>query len=198
LFGALVRQGKTVFVDLMSFAPYPDQWALLESVNMAKELELDKIIEINGLSAAPTLTDLGHNPPKNSSWHGLPICARKMLRDGVSQFQRSSCFRLAVHLKKLGLPFDMAVAALKTWALKNRLVNGKGIIRDAEIISQTSYAYNHPYAGYACGDAAIKPFCEPSCPVKQLREERKILARENVSEGLPAGKGDGINPSPGN
>jgi hypothetical protein len=176
LFGALVSQGKTVFVDLMSFAPYPDQWDLLESVNKLKESDLDSIIEMNDLSAAPTPKDLSHNHAKNNSWHGLPTCARKMLRDGVSQFQRSSCFRLAVHLKRLGLPFDMAVAALKTWALKNRPLNGKGIIRDSEIISQASYAYNHPYAGYACGDAAIKPFCEPSCPVKQWRKSNETIS----------------------
>jgi len=66
----------------------------------------------------------------------------------------------------------MAVAALKTWALKNRPVNGRGIIRDSEIISQTSYAYNHPYSGYACHDAAIRPFCEPSCPVNQWKKSK--------------------------
>jgi hypothetical protein len=169
LFGALVSQGKTVFVDLMSFTPYPDQWAVLESVHKLNESSLDNIIELNDLSSAPTCKELRSNSENGNSWYGLPICARKMFQDGVSQFQRSSCFRLAVHLKKLGLPFDMAVAALKTWALKNRPVDGRGIIRDSEIISQTSYAYNHPYSGYACHDAAIKPFCEPSCPVHQWR-----------------------------
>jgi hypothetical protein len=186
LFGTLVRQGKTVFVDLMSFIPYPDQWDFLESVKKVKESDLDNIIELNDLSAAPTSTEQCHNPTKNNSWTALPICARKMLQDGVSQFQRSSCFRLAVHLKRLGLPFDMAVAALKTWALKNRPENGRGIIRDSEIISQTSCAYNHPYAGYACDDAAINPFCEPTCPVSKWRKERETLAREGVSGGSPA------------
>jgi hypothetical protein len=194
LFGTLVRQGKTVFVDLMSFNPYPDQWDFLESVNKLKESDLDTIIEMNDLSAAPKPTNLGHNVPKNNSWHPLPICARKMLQDGVSQFQRSSCFRLAVHLKRLGLPFDMAVAALKAWALKNRPTNGWKIIRDSEIISQASYAYNHTYAGYACNDPAIKPFCEPSCPVKKWKEERAKLDRERISEALPAGKGDAMEP----
>jgi hypothetical protein len=173
LFGTLVKEEKTVFVDLMSFTPYPDQWAFLESVNKVKELDLDNIIDMNNLSVAPTPTELCHNPTKNSSGPALPICARKMLQDGVSQFQRSSCFRLAVHLKRLGLPFDMAVAALKTWALKNRPANGRKIIRDSEIISQASCAYNHTYAGYACDDAAIKPFCEPSCPVNEWRRSKE-------------------------
>ncbi len=150
-----------------------------------KESDLDTIIETNDLSAAPMPTELGHIDAKNNSWHALPICARKMLQDGVSQFQRSSCFRLAIHLKRLGLPFDMAVAALKTWALKNKPVNGKGIIQDSEIISQASYAYNHRYAGYACDDSAIKPFCEPSCPVNQWRASR--LAHSPI-ESLPKGR----------
>jgi hypothetical protein len=70
----------------------------------------------------------------------------------------------------------VAVAALKTWALKNKPANGNGIIRDSEIISQTSYAYNKSYAGYGCDSEAIKPFCEPSCPVKQWRESKAIAS----------------------
>jgi len=175
LFGALVKQKKTVFIDLRSFAPYPDQWSLLESVERTNESALEEIIESNDLSsAAPPMVSCTNSQNSNGRY-GLPICARKMLRDGVSQFQRSSCFRLAIHLKRLGLPCDMAISALKTWALKNRPINGRGIIRDSEIISQTSYAYNHPYSGYACQDAAIKPFCEPSCPVKLGRESNRTI-----------------------
>ena len=161
---------------LLSFAPYPDQWALLESVNRLNESVLDSIIEINNLSHVPTPKNLNPNSENGSSRHGLPICARKILRDGVSQYQRNSCFRLAVHLKRLGLPYDMAVAALKTWALKNKPTNGKKIIRDWEIVSQTSDAYNKPYAGYGCGSEAMEPFCEPSCPVKQGRKSNVTVS----------------------
>jgi len=180
LFGSLVRQGKTVFVDTTSFTPYPDQWALLESVHKLSESVLDNIIELNDLSSAPMHGDLHHNSEDGNSRHGLPICVRKMLRDGVSQYQRISCFRLAVHLKRLGLPYDMAVAALKTWALKNRPTNGKGAIRDSEIVSQTSDAYNKPYAAYGCDSEAVKPFCEPSCPVKQWRERNVTMSSGKV------------------
>ena len=170
LFGALVSQGKTVFLDLMSFTPYPDQWDVLESVQRVRESDLDNIIEMNDLSSEPTYKSLGQTAENSHSGHGLPICVQKMLRDGVFQYQRISCFRLAVHLKRLGLPYDVAVAALKTWALKNRPQKGKGVIRDSEIVSQTSYAYDKSYFGYGCNDAALKPFCEPSCPVKQWRK----------------------------
>lgn len=174
LFGALVSQGKTVFVDLMSFVPYPDQWALLESVDRLSESVLDNIIEMNDLSSQPTDKVLSRNSQNDNIRHSLPVCAQKMLRDGVSQYQRISCFRLAVHLKRLGLPFDMAVATLKTWALKNKPSNGKGIIQDSEILSQTRDAYNKPYSGYGCNSEAINPFCEPSCPVNQWRKKNRF------------------------
>jgi hypothetical protein len=180
LFGPLVPQEKTVFVDSVSFVPYPDQWALLESVHKLSESVLDNIIELNDLSSTQTHRDLNHNSEDGNARHSLPICAKKMLRDGVSQYQRISCFRLAVHLKRLGLPYDVAVAALQTWALKNRPTNGKGIIQDSEIVSQTSNAFNKPYAGYGCDSEAIKLFCEPSCPVNQWRESNVTISSGKV------------------
>jgi len=170
LFGPLVRQGKTVFVDTASFAPYSNQWDLLESVHRLDESVLDNIIEVNHLSSAPTPRDLTRNPENGNSRHSLPICAQKILTNGITQYQRVSCFRLAVHFKRLGLPFDIAVAALKTWALKNKPLKNKRIIPDSEILSQASYAYSKSYVGYGCDSEAVKPFCEPSCPVKQWRE----------------------------
>jgi hypothetical protein len=175
LFGSLVRQGKTVFVDTTSFTPYPDQWALLESVHRLDESVLDNIIELNNLSSTPTYRDLTRTSENGNSRYSLPICARKMLTDGVFQYQRVSCFRLAVNLKRIGLPFDIAVAVLKTWALKNRPMNHKRIIPDPEIVSQASYAYNKSYIGYGCDSEAVKPFCESSCPVKQWRESNVTM-----------------------
>ncbi len=179
LFGPLVTQGKTVFIELMSFSPYPDQWDVLESVQRVRESDLDNIININNLSAEPTYKNLGQPTQKVNSRHGLPICIQKIFTGGVSQNQRNSCFWLAVHLKRLGFPFDMAVAALKTWALKNKPTDGKGIIREEEIVSQTSCAYKKTYAGYGCNEAALKPFCEPSCPVKQWKDRNVTFASGN-------------------
>jgi hypothetical protein len=65
--------------------------------------------------------------------------------------------------------------------------NSKGIIRDSEIISQTSYAYSKSYAGYGCDSEAMKPFCEPSCPVRQWRESKAIAsvkAEEHKEKGI--------------
>ena len=142
LFGGAPK-GKTVFLAPPSFHPYPNQWDFLESAKRHTESTLDEIIELNELSPAPQ-----HQSPSPNQGNGgrgtsfsLPPCARKMLSDGVSQFQRVGCFRLAVHFKRLGLPHDVAVAALKTWAMKNKPANEKGIIKESEILSQVSYAY---------------------------------------------------------
>jgi hypothetical protein len=174
LFGPLVPQGKSVFLDLQSFIPHPDQWTLLESVHRLSEKDLDDIIEMNSLSIAVPNKHPKPNSENVNTRCSLPVCARKMLRDGVSQYQRVSCFRLAVHLKRLGLPYDVAVAALKTWALKNRPRNGKRVIPDSEIVSRTSYVYAKNYVGYGCDSEAIKPFCEPSCPWKQWIEQNSV------------------------
>ncbi len=171
LFGTLVPQGKTVFIDLMSFSPCPDQWTLLESVHRLSEKDLDEIIVLNGLSPALLKRDPTFKSKNGNPRYILPVCARKMLKDGVSRMQRVSCFRLAIHLRRLGLPYDMAVAALKTWALKNKPTDGKGIIRDSEIISQTRDAFNSSHTGYGCGTEAVGPFCDPSCHIKQWRDK---------------------------
>jgi hypothetical protein len=163
-----VPRGKTVFLDPYTLKPYTDQWTFLESVKCVDEHLLDNIIEINDLSAVPakpkvTKRDLMNN---DTNKFGLPICAQKMLQEGVSQFQRVSCFRLAVHLKKLGLPFDITTAALETWAGKNRPNNGKKIISQREIIEQTKYVFNNNYSGYGCNSEAVSSFCNSNCPVR--------------------------------
>jgi hypothetical protein len=169
LFGGLVPLGKTVFVDPHTFDPYPDQWAFLQTVERIKEQVLDQIIELNDIPQNKSLL-----LPQNSTHtaerlnrFNLPICAQKMLQNGVSRYQRVSCFRLAVHLKRLGLPFDLTVSALNTWSQKNRPINGKGIITQHEIIEQTKCAFNKEYRGYGCDSEAVKPFCRPNCPLNK-------------------------------
>jgi len=166
LFKPLVKKGKTLFVAPETFKPYPNQWGFLESVKKHTESVLDDIIEANDLSVKSV-----NEPVKNKTQtkglnsYSLPPCARIILQDGVLKNQRCICFRLAVHLKRLGLPYDVAVAALKVWALKNRPKDGKQVITKREIIEQTSYVFNKDYRGYGCNSEAMIPFCQPDCPV---------------------------------
>jgi hypothetical protein len=175
LFGGLVPREKTVFIEPYTLKPYPDQWAFLESIKRVEERVLDEIIELNGLS-------ITHKQPHQSSYNSdkgylnrfsLPPCAQKMFRDGVTHFQRVSCFRLAVHLKRLGLPYDVAIAGLKIWAQKNRPSDGKQVLTEREIIEQTSYAFNKAYRGYGCNSEAVAPFCHPDCPVYRQGAQKK-------------------------
>ena len=177
LFAAHVPEGKTVFVDPANFTPYPNQWDLLRSIKRHDESVLDEIIEINDLSDAPQHQPLGQRQKDvTQDKFGLPPCVRKMLSEGVTEFQRVGCFRLAIQLGRIGLPYDMAVAVLKTWALKNKPSNGKGVIREQEILDQTSYAYKNNYPGYGCESPAIQPFCETSCPVRKWKENNKRIS----------------------
>ena len=178
LFGGLVPRGKTVFIEPYTFKPYPDQWAFLESVGRVEEQALDEIIELNDLSGmqvnSKPISHGSDNGPTNR--FGLPVCAQKMLRDGVTHFQRSSCYRLAVHLKRIGLPYDVAIAALKVWAQKNNPREGKQIITEREIVEQTSYVFNKDYRSYGCNSEAVAPFCHKDCPVYGRKKQNNPMS----------------------
>ena len=171
LFGGLVPQGRTVFVDIdASLCPYPNQWEFLDSVESVSETILDEIIEINDIP-------VGRRPiSKEQTSLGvfkspvmLPPCARRMLEEGVTGNQRVACFRLAVHFRKVGLPYDLAVAALSEWSRKNRPVDGKRIITHCEIKAQVASAFLKEYRGCGCAEPAVQPFCDPSCPISPRR-----------------------------
>ena len=171
LFGALVPKGRTIFVDPVEpTKPYPDQWELLQKVQRVPEPRLDAIIESCKLleqdhadkrpeSNNRTASD------KNTSPFGLPPCARRMLADGVSSYQRVSCFRLAVHLKRNGMPYDLALIVLKAWAQKNQPAEGKRIITEREIEYQTKCAFENTYRSFGCEDPAIAAHCDENCPL---------------------------------
>ena len=177
LFGVLVPEGRTVFVDPdQNFIPYSNQWDFLESIRRVSESQLDEILEINGQSQSEdeVYRKIGTN--KNSfdqNTFGLPPCARNMLKTGVVEYQRVACFRLALHLKKAGIPQDVAVVALEAWANKNRPRNGKRILTISEITQQTEYAYAREYRGCGCEEPAVKPYCHPhACPLRAPRPNR--------------------------
>lgn len=177
LFGALVPQGKTVFVDPdNSFEPYPDQWSVLRHIQRIPEQHLDEMIEVNQL-IIPNPDSKTH-PAKGSNTinTGLALlpCARSMLEQGVAEYQRVACFRLAIHLKKIGFPQDIAVSILKTWSKKNRPIHGKQPIAETEIIEQTNAAYQNSYHSYGCEEPAMRSFCVESCPVyKRIPTQRR-------------------------
>ena len=183
LFGPLVANGRTAFLDMAECAtPYPDQWEFLENTQRVPEQKLDEIITSCRLDSA---AQPGERPPTNtdtsiqleSSPFGLPPCAQRMLTEGVTLNQRVACFRLAVNLKRAGLPYDLALTTLSAWAEKNKPINGKQIITELEIESQTQDAYNKPYRSLGCEEPPVSDFCDPNCPLYQSR----------ISNGTPAG-----------
>ncbi|MBA4369629.1 MAG: hypothetical protein C0403_18550 [Desulfobacterium sp.] len=175
LFGRLVPEGKTVFIEPETMNPYQNQWDFLESIQRVEESTLDDIIEINGLSKQQR-PDIQPNQSKDRlvQGTGLPLCIQSMLQNGVAHLQRSSCFRLAVQLRRIGLPFDATVSVLKTWSLKNKPADGKWIITDQEIVEQASCAYRNYYQAYGCETPEISLFCSPDCHTFKKRGQEAI------------------------
>jgi len=167
LFGRLAVEGRTVFLDPSNgLRPVANQWKYLEDVVCVSESLLDEIIEVNEIEIGcpkDSTADLVLGTIEQG-W-GLPPCARRMLAEGVTDNQRLSCFRLAVHLKRQGIPLDIAIAALSEWTKKNRPTAGKRVLTETEVKTQTSDAFKKDYKGCGCDDPAIAPFCEPGCPI---------------------------------
>ena len=171
LFGRLLAQGRTVFVDPgQGLRPCADQWELLANVERVSERRLDDIIEINGSVPQQEVPAKVESPPISRPFQcalALTPCARRMLADGVRENQRTACFRLAVQLKKAGLTRDVAIGALTAWVRKNRPADGRRVLTHDEIVQQTGWAYARPYHSCGCEDPAVMPYCHPSCPLKR-------------------------------
>lgn len=182
LFGGLIPRGRMVFIQPHHpHQPIPKQWDFLAAVTRVTETALDAIIRSRTLSdATPDKTNTPSKPSPHPRTPGfsLPACARRMLAEGVSSYQRVACFRLAVSLKRAGLPCDIALAALKAWAGKNRPADDKSIITEPEILSQTASAYTRNYRGLGCEDPAINKFCDPHCPVRKKMISIKAVVDE--------------------
>lgn len=114
-------------------------------------------------SAVPEHLSLGTFKP---TWQ-LPPCIQRMLREGVTENQRVACFRLALHLKRVGLPYDLVAAVLREWAKKNHPSNGKQIITSIEVQAQTAHAFMKEYPGFGCADPSVEPYCDPNCSIRR-------------------------------
>ena len=163
----MVPQSKTIFVNPdNNFLPY-EQWSFLENIKLSTEEDLDELIEINdwklGIPAEKNFLGKITNKPKpKDKFLALLPCAKKMLF-GVQKNQRLIAFRLAIHLKNIGFPYEITINLLKIWAKYNRPTNGKGIITGNEIISQIKYGYKKKYSSYGCGEPETLPFCTKDC-----------------------------------
>ncbi len=127
----------------------------------------DDVIELNGLyNKTISHNEIKYSEKKGRSGYGLPVCIQSILQNGVEFDQRVVAFRIAVHLKRVGLPEDCTVAALLEWKRKNKPINNKLTITTREIHEQVEWAYKKEYTGYGCQDSIIQAFCDPRCPIK--------------------------------
>ena len=166
-------KGRTVFVRPDDpTQPCPDQWQILAKVQTVPGTVLDRVIESESLSqekraASAASLPSGSDTPGSCRSYGLPPCAQKMLGQGVRAYQRVACLRVGGHLRRAGFPLDITIAALKTWAQKNAPADDKRVITEDEIVAQTTCAYQKRYRSSGCEDPAVKPYCDPECPVRR-------------------------------
>jgi hypothetical protein len=191
LWGVLVPEGRTVFVAPEDgLVPYVDQWEFLANIQRATESQLDDIIANNGLDNKDR-TRPQPTPPSTAGAlrysYGLPPCAQRMLAEGVTQHQRVACFRLALHVKRAGIPQDIGTAALMAWATKNRPKDGNRVITEAEIIEQAACAYDKPYRSCGCEEPAVMPFCEPACPLQRKSRATATLHDQQACSAIAVG-----------
>jgi len=146
-----------------------DQWALLRNIRRVSEQTLDELIEINDLAGGVSIPVARHETNTSERTFGLLPCARRMLAEGVTSNQRVSCFRLAIQLKRAGMPKDLAIAVLKTWDAKNRPDDCRRILTEYEIIDQVRCAYDGGYRGRGCEEPAIREYCDDNCPLRKDR-----------------------------
>jgi hypothetical protein len=180
LFGKLVPKGRTAFADPnMLTRSHPDQWQFLNNVKRVSEAKLDAIITNYGLDKDISQTkSSNHNGSIADEYagcsFGLPPCIRKILSEGVTYDQRVCTFRLAINLKKAGLPLDLATVTLIAWAQKNKPQDNKRIITEKEIKSQAEYAYQKDYRGCGCQEAVIANLCDDRCPLASHKRRTNL------------------------
>jgi len=173
LFGRLVPQRKTVFISPRTLEPFKDQWALLSKVKRVSEEQMDSMLGGSSRTEDRLQTS---KPTASQSRFGLLPCARRILKEGVPDYQRVTCFRMAVHLRNIGLPRNLTVVALEEWASKNNPAEGRSILHESEINAQVRAAYRNGYRSYGCEDSMISRFCEPTCPIALKRKNNSQSA----------------------
>jgi hypothetical protein len=180
LFGLAVRQERCIFLDRdHAYTPFDNQWDFLENMQVVSSAHIDDLVELNDLEEYS-------RESRNPSWScsvttlgGLPPCARRMLEEGVTDKQRVACFRLAVQLRRIGLPFDLVVALLIEWRKYNRPSRGKNQLSELEVNTQTASAYLNDYKSFGCEDEAVNPYCDSSCPIYSRSRHSNSKNRSN-------------------
>ncbi|MBK7105932.1 MAG: hypothetical protein IPH62_11675 [Ignavibacteriae bacterium] len=168
LFGKQISKNKTVFIHPnFKLESYPNQWEFLNSIKINTEQLLDSIISNNDIINERKSKESSTINYGNSKF-GLPICAKKILRDGVTFDQRIASFRLAINLKRIGTPKEQTIEILNDWKQKNKPINGKKIITKKEIKEQVGWAYSKDYKGFGCEVPIIKSFCDPKCKTNRI------------------------------
>lgn len=178
-----VLEQRTVFLD-DRLEPYPDQWEFLSTAQLVSPDTLDQALRQVGAAAlSPDVHEKqggsSNGRPTVLSTFGLRPCAQRMLREGVTANQRVACFRLAIQLRKAGLPEDCAYVSLEKWAARNHPHDGRTVLNPDEIKAQVKSAYGaKQYHGCGCQTEVMRLFCDPDCSLRTGRKSDQARTLE--------------------
>jgi hypothetical protein len=174
LAGQSVPEGRTLFIDTNTGAPFPDQWEILKNVPRVEPEWIAYLVEANSLEdPSPAAPPAESNQPRVYSGDLLP-CAVKMLK-GVGEGCRDVVtFRLAIHFKAKGCSREETEQYLRDW---NEHLNRPPLPRE-RVTQKVRSAFERGYTGYGCEDSLIIPFCDPGCPIKRKEETNQEVRNE--------------------
>lgn len=156
-------------------------------------LWLTAIQKINKAQVESILNEFDYLLPKVSSAQNKPemsgakslSCFRRILEGGVPEGQRDNIsFRLAVYLKKQGLPSNQALLVVRDWNTKKN----KPPLEDRIIKEKVKSAYEKEYSGYGCEQEYMKNYCNLECPIKQKQIKVAQMGKEAVKETMSQDK----------
>jgi hypothetical protein len=174
LFGKAVQNGRTILIDPGNgLEPVMNPWQALQDVARINENHLDDLIDLNDL-ALPAKPPKRKGDQESGKFYSLPSCIKNLLEAGTNYDQRIATFRLAVNLKWVGIPQDLAQSLLLEWRIKNKPSNAKQIITIAEVDAQVNWAFQKNYRGIGCEEPVIRQFCQKSCQIKLNHNKRSI------------------------
>lgn len=175
LFAPLVKEGKTVFINMddEEYKPYLDQFTFLKTINKVTEQRIDEIIATNNLKDVEPLPQSKESSQTPSPMTGR-ICIQRILNGVESGERNEAACRLVDHFKEESLPQDMTLAVLRRWNQSNQPPLGD---KELEDTVQSIYKGNY---NYGCNDGVLKKYCDQACPfLKKEKPNRKSATSDN-------------------
>lgn len=162
--GRHAKSGKySIFFDA-SFTPL--DLTILGRVSALSDGRIRGLLE--KIAPAADVQQATISPPIDSSGRPSIPCIERILRGVDAGHRNFASFRVAIYLKRQGIPEDMAGSAIKAWNEHNQPPLPPG-----ELEAALRQAFRRQYQGLGCQTTDMKEFCIPdACPIHAARLKR--------------------------